>query len=264
MTDPLGNRRWRLLSVPAKAGAENMARDMALLGRARETGETVFSVYGWSRPTLSLGRNQRAAGCFDLNRLGALGIDVVRRPTGGRSLLHYREVTYSVTGPVESGDTLSEAYQRVNRILLEGLTLLGVDASVAEPGGRAERPTDMPCFATPSQGELIHGGRKLVGSAQWREEGAFLQHGSILIEDDQSMIAGFSLGEDAVTPIPGPATLAAALGRVPAPDEIRDALFDAVRRLEDSDATPLDESDVRTQTLAELPHFENELWTWRR
>src|SRR5258706_10952663 len=126
MTDPRGNRRWRLLSVPVKPGAENMARDMALLGRARETGETVFSVYGWSRPTLSLGRNQRAAGCYDLNRLEALGIDVVRRPTGGRALLHYREVTYSVTGPAASGDTLSEAYQRVNRILLEGLTSLGV------------------------------------------------------------------------------------------------------------------------------------------
>jgi len=193
-----------------------------------------------------------------------MGIDVVRRPTGGRGLLHHREVTYSVTAPVEDGDTLSEAYQRVNRILLEALERLGVDASVATPVGRSERPTDMPCFATPARGELTLGGRKLVGSAQWREGGAFLQHGSILIEDDQSMMAEFSRGEDGAIPIQAPATLAAALGRAPLPGEIGDALFDAVRRLEDSDAAPLDESEVRTQTLAELPLFENALWTWRR
>ena len=151
-----------------------MARDSGLLSRARETRETVFSVYGWTRPTLSLGRNQRAAGCYDLDRLGALGVDVVRRPTGGRGLLHNREVTYSVTAPVESGDTLSESYSRINRILLAGLETLGVQASIAEPDGPAARPTDAPCFATPSRGELIFRDRKLVGSAQWREEGAFL------------------------------------------------------------------------------------------
>jgi len=241
-----------------------MARDLALLGRARETGETVFSVYGWRHATLSLGRNQRAVGCYDLDRLRAMGIDVVRRPTGGRGLLHHREATYSVTAPVRYGDTLSEAYQRVNRILIAGLETLGVNASVAAPDGPAARPTDAPCFSTPARGEVVSGGRKLVGSAQWREEGAFLQHGSILIEDDQSMIAEFSRGAEGAMPIPAPATLTGSLGRVPSAGEIGDALFDAVHRIEDRDATALDESEVRTQTLAELPRFENELWTWRR
>lgn len=264
MTDPRRNRRWRLLFVPPRQGAENMARDMALLGRARATGEAVFSIYGWTRPTLSLGRNQRAAGCYDLHRLQAMGIDVVRRPTGGRGLLHDREVTYSVTAPVRDGDTLRESYECVNAILLAGLEALGVRASIAMPEGPAARPTGSPCFATPARGELISGGRKLVGSAQWREDGAFLQHGSILIEDDQSLIAEFSLGADSTVPIPRPATLAAALGRLPAVSEIRDALFDAVRLLEDPEAAPLDESDVRAGTMIELPHFENELWTWRR
>jgi len=241
-----------------------MARDIALLARARETRETVFSVYGWTRPTLSLGRNQRAAGCYDRDRLHAAGIDIVRRPTGGRGLLHNREVTYSVTAPVDTGDTLWESYDRINRILLEGLGTLGVAASVAKPQVAPARPTDAPCFATPSQGELIVGGHKLVGSAQWREEGAFLQHGSILIEDDQSMIAEFSVGTNGAAPIPPPATLAGALGRVPDSIEIVDALFDAVRRREDRDASALDESEVTAATLARLPRFENELWTWRR
>jgi lipoate-protein ligase A len=241
-----------------------MARDVALLGRARATGETVFSVYGWTRPTLSLGRNQRAAGCYDVDRMRTMGIDIVRRPTGGRGLLHHREVTYSVTAPIEAGDTLRESYERINNILLYGLERLGVGASVAAPEGPAPRPTDAPCFATPARGELVTGGRKLVGSAQWREDGALLQHGSILIEDDQSLIAEFSLGANGSATIPRPATLAAALGRVPSTGEIRDALFDAVRHLEDPDASPLDESEVRARTRAELPRFENELWTWRR
>src|SRR5215207_3150452 len=91
--------RWRLLLSPPLGGPENMALDEALMARARRTGETVLRVYGWSRPTLSLGRNQRAAGLFDERALAERGVGVVRRPTGGRSLLHHREVTYSVTAP---------------------------------------------------------------------------------------------------------------------------------------------------------------------
>ena len=241
-----------------------MARDMALLRRARGSGETVFSVYGWTSPTLSLGRNQRAKGCYDLDRMRSAGVDVVRRPTGGRALLHNREVTYSVTAPVGQGDTLRDSCDRINRILLNGLRKLGVEASVAAPDTSAPRPTAAPCFATPARGELIAGGRKLVGSAQWREDGALLQHGSILIEDDQSMIAIFTHGSNHAAPIPPPATLTDQLGRTPAAREIASALFDAVREREDPDAMPLDESEVRSLALAELPRFENELWTWRR
>jgi lipoate-protein ligase A len=241
-----------------------MARDMALLRRARDSGETVFSVYGWTSPTLSLGRNQRAKGCYDLDRMRSAGVDVVRRPTGGRALLHNREVTYSVTARVEAGDTLRDSCDRINRILLNGLQKLGIEASVAAPDSRAARPTDAPCFATPARGELIAGGRKLVGSAQWRADGALLQHGSILIEDDQSMIAIFTRRSADAAPIPPPATLVEMLGRTPAAQEIANSLFGAVREREDADAMPLDESEVRSLALVELPRFENELWTWRR
>src|SRR5215210_2955869 len=110
MTDERRNRRWRLLHVPPRGGAENMARDVALMHRARSTGEVVFSIYQWTTPTLSLGRNQRAKGCYDLDRMRSCGIDVVRRPTGGRALLHHREVTYSVTTAVESTDSLHAWY----------------------------------------------------------------------------------------------------------------------------------------------------------
>jgi lipoate-protein ligase A len=241
-----------------------MARDVALLGRARESGENVFSVYGWAQPTLSLGRNQRAKGCYDLECMRAMGVEVVRRPTGGRALLHHREVTYSVTSPLEHGDSLRESYERINRILLTGLRQLGVRVSVADSKTPAAPPTDIPCFATPARGELVSDGRKLVGSAQWRDDRALLQHGSILIEDDQSLIPLFSIGLDNREPVPVPATLTGALGRAPDVAEVSNALFDGVRALEDADAVTLDESEVRSLMLAELPRFENELWTWRR
>ncbi|HMA19794.1 MAG TPA: hypothetical protein VKO87_03265, partial [Gemmatimonadaceae bacterium] len=97
-----------------------MARDSALMDRARETGETVFSVYSWERPTLSLGRNQTALDKYDLAEIERRGMDVVRRPTGGRALLHWREVTYSVTARISERESLSESYERINRILLRG------------------------------------------------------------------------------------------------------------------------------------------------
>lgn len=232
--------------------------------RARETGESVFSVYGWAQPTLSFGRNQTAVGCYDLERMRSLSIDVVRRPTGGRALLHHREVTYSVTAPVVAGIALRESYERINSLLLAALARLGVGASVADRQSPVPALNYSPCFATPSRGELIMDGRKLVGSAQWREAGALLQHGSILIDDDQLLIPTVTLAQNAASAIPPPATLTRAIGRTPATREIADALIDAVREIEDPHARELNESEVRDHTLAELPRFENELWTWRR
>jgi lipoate-protein ligase A len=229
MTEQQPKRKWRLLSVPPRSGAENMARDVVLMNRARKTGEIIFSVYGWSEPTLSLGRNQRAKGCYDLDRMRAMGVSVVRRPTGGRALLHHREVTYSVTAPLDEGNGLRDSYERINRILLSGLQQLGVHASVADPKGPAALPNDVPCFATPARGELVSDGRKLVGSAQWRDDNVLLQHGSILIEDDQSLIQAFSVASDDRDPVPIPATLTSALGRAPEISELSNALFQAVR-----------------------------------
>jgi lipoate-protein ligase A len=232
--------------------------------RAHESGEIVFSVYGWARPTLSFGRNQQAKGFYDPSVIRSTGVDVVRRPTGGRALLHHREVTYSVTAPLAAVESLGPTYERINRILLRGLQRLGVGAAVSESETVPTRPTDVPCFASPAKGELVSDGHKLVGSAQWRDDRAVLQHGSILIEDDQSLIARFLSDAGELTPIPAPATLSTSLGRVPDVSEVAEALFESVRELEDRQATILDETDIRAMALAQLPQFENELWTWRR
>ena len=100
---------WHLLHSPPGSGAVNMALDEALMSHARETGHWVFRVYSWVAPTLSLGRNQTARGGYDLARLLERGIDVVRRPTGGRAILHDREVTYSVVGPIVDAGDLRES-----------------------------------------------------------------------------------------------------------------------------------------------------------
>src|SRR4051812_28201699 len=185
--------RWRIIVTPAAPGAENMALDDALMNRARTSGEWVARLYSWSRPTISLGRNQTARGRYDLERIRELGLDMVRRPTGGRAILHDREITYSVTAPMAETGDLRQAYDRINRLVLETLHRLGVYASIAAPRKRASFPGMAPCFDEPSAGELVLDGRKIAGSAQWRADGGILQHGSILLEDDQSLLASLAL-----------------------------------------------------------------------
>jgi lipoate-protein ligase A len=258
--------RWRLLLAAPRSGAENMARDSALQARAARTGETVFCIYSWTRPTLSFGRHQPAAGLYDIEKIRCSNVDVVRRPTGGRAILHDHEVTYSVTAPVMDAAPLRETYARINRILLDGLGRLGIDVELSAPGERAPTPSVRPCFETPAKGELVARGRKLVGSAQWRDQGGLLQHGSILVDDDQSLLPSFAAAGTG-TPsdsIPRPATLHALLGRSPEVAEVAGAMFDAVRSREDENATELAEEEIRGDTMTRIPQFLDEGWTWRR
>ena len=255
--------RWRLLATPPLAGPENMALDEVLLRRAGATGEAVFRVYAWSSPTLSLGRNQPARDEYDPTALRDHGVSVVRRLTGGRAVLHHREVTYSVTAPASFGAALRDAYLLINEILVDGLQSLGADAAIAAPIGRAPLPSTAPCFEEPTEGELVLGARKLVGSAQYREGDALLQHGSILVEDDQLLVP--SLLRVAVAPPPPPATLRDAIGRIPALDEVAAALFDAVRAREDRDATAFVPDHAFTAVVAAAAdRYRDEAWTWRR
>ena len=261
---------WRLLCSPPGSGADNMALDEALMDRARETGDWILRVYSWSTPTLSLGRNQRAQGSYDLDRLRAHGVDVVRRPTGGRAILHHHEVTYSVTAPVATAGDLRESYGRINRLLLAGLRNLGVDTKVVARSDAAVPDQDpssaaglLPCFHHPSIGEITFAGRKLVGSAQWRRQDALLQHGSILIEDDQMQL-NFFLTHPSPS-VPSAATLSQALGRAPCVAEVAGALFTAVQTLEDSEASTLSVDDaLALRSLALSAHYLDDRWTWRR
>jgi lipoate-protein ligase A len=268
--------RIHVLHTPPADGAANMALDDALLARARASGDVFVRAYTWAVPTLSFGRNQRAAGVYPAARLAEHGVAAVRRPTGGRAVLHAREVTYSVAAPdgvlAPAGAPVAAGYARINRMLVAALATMGVDARVAAPAGRAPRPDAAPCFEVPTGGELVvdspGGARKLVGSAQWREDGAILQHGSILVDDDQTRMA--ALAAEPVSAVPPPATLLAALGRAPSPGQVAAALFAAARCLAPDGTArvaPLDDAPgaaVDADAWLRRPHYLSDAWTWRR
>jgi len=240
-----------------------MALDHALMARARRTGETVLRTYTWSTPTLSLGRNQRGRGLYDDGALATAGVAVVRRPTGGRALLHHREITYSITAPVRPDESVSQSYARMNVLVMNALAALGVPVRLATPAQRTSPPTALPCFAEPASGEVTHEGRKLVGSAQWRDDGALLQHGSILVDDDQTMIPG--LMTSPVAAAPPPATLRGILGRAPSAREVYDALARAVEALTEATPTPFDPEPATTRDTERLvDQYRDADWTWRR
>ncbi len=186
---------WRLIVDGAHRGAWNMAVDEAL-AEAVDAGRSApaFRLYRWSPPALSLGFSQPFEAA-DAAFCAAHGVDVVRRPTGGRAVLHHLELTYAVLAPLGTGAftfDLQAAYQAICRALVAGLSALGVPAEVSgRPEGDLVKPTQaIPCFVGPAAGEVVAGGRKLVGSAMRRVGNSILQHGSILEGWDGALQAG--------------------------------------------------------------------------
>lgn len=240
-----------------------MATDEALLRTAADTGATFVRIYAWEQPSLSLGRNQRTAGVYDAGRCDALGVPVVRRLTGGRALLHAREVTYSVAAPHAAAPTLRGGYDAINQVLLEALQRLGVPATLASPTARTPSPGLAPCFESPSGGELVVDGRKLVGSAQHRDADAFLQHGSILLDDDQPLLQTLALVP--LPHVPAPATLRALVGPHLTAAEVATALIAAVRDVAPVPVTTVTAGDLPDHhVLAATSRYRDPRWTWRR
>jgi lipoate-protein ligase A len=253
--------RWHFADTGAGDGATQMASDAGLLAHAAATGHAVFRVYAWSRPTLSFGRHESTRGRFRAASLAAAGVDAVRRPTGGRVLLHDHEVTYAVTMPVADDQTLRQTFGAINGILLAALRSLGVAAEEVQVAP-ALRPGGAACFAAPGAGEIVVDGCKLVGSAQVRAGGALLQHGSILLEDDQARIA--TLAESPLTPSLPAATLRSAIGARATYRAVCDALRTALDASLPAPAAPLDAAAIAEIAAPHLERFRDPDWTWRR
>jgi lipoate-protein ligase A len=184
---------WRLITTPSAHGAWNMAVDEAILEHTcSEVVPPTLRLYAWDPACLSLGYAQTFEDA-DMPALKARGWDLVRRPTGGRAILHTDELTYAVIGPNSeprlSGGVL-ESYQRLSRALLEALHRLEIPAKAqANPGSPANsRPQGPVCFEIPSHYEITMAGRKLIGSAQSRKMGGVLQHGSLPLYGDITRI----------------------------------------------------------------------------
>jgi len=191
---------WRLLDSGSGGAAWNMAVDEAVLQEyaAGEAAPTL-RFYQWDPPALSLGRFQDPPGEASLDALRREGFAWVRRPTGGRAVLHWRDLTYAVVvGEDFLRGSVVETYRRLSAALVAGLRLLGVRAELAgEKAGEAG--VDPACFAVPSSYELLVNGKKLVGSAQVRRKGAILQHGSLLLDFDPLLLARVTAPPEAVT-----------------------------------------------------------------
>jgi len=178
---------WRLLITPPAAGAANMAWDEAILqSLADGVGHPTLRFYQWDPPCLSLGYNQPWTDVEE-SACARLGYDWVRRPTGGRAILHCDELTYSVVvGASEArvAGGIVESYRRLSRGLLTGLRMLGADVFQTQQKGTVNLQQGVACFDSASNYEITVGGKKLIGSAQVRRRGQVLQHGSLPLVGD--------------------------------------------------------------------------------
>ncbi|MFQ5898075.1 MAG: biotin/lipoate A/B protein ligase family protein [Candidatus Methylomirabilia bacterium] len=260
---------WRLLVTAPLDGATNMAVDEALL-RARIGGSAppTLRFFSWLPPTVSLGYGQWLDGRVNVEACRRQAIGLVRRPTGGSAIYHdtrEREVTYSVTAAASdfpgAGDLL-ESYRWIGSALAAGLTLLGARAElvpVMKGLGGAGPPAF--CFARTGSYEIEVAGRKLVGSAQRRQGGAFLQHGSVLLGAEAGRLQLLFPGEG--DPLLAMTTLEAQLGRRPSFEETVEALTEGFRRIHHLEVVPGDlsreESDLTARLVREK--YGTESWT---
>lgn len=221
----MGRPVWRLLSHEARDGAWNMAVDEILLsGRAEGSSPPTLRLYAWERPTVSLGRFQALDG-VDIEACEESGVAIVRRPTGGRGVLHDDEVTYAIVAGTADGVPRGTAasYRHISGGLVAAYRLLGVAADITRRprGGDAAA-----CYLHSTAADLSLGAAKLSGSAQRWQGDTCMQHGS-LVRTHDVLLEGrvFRLDPDGVSKLARTtATLADALGEAPEPDAVRDAI----------------------------------------
>ncbi|MBC7363607.1 MAG: lipoate--protein ligase family protein [Candidatus Aminicenantes bacterium] len=188
-----------LLEKQARRGSYNMAVDEYLFRLAQQKKATFLRLYTWSQPTASLGAGQDASRALKLEECAKRGVEVVRRMTGGKMVLHHLEVTYSVaSSEVEIfTSTLEGSYRLISEALVRGLELMGVKAQLAEHTSSTYARSHLPCFAYPARNEVEINGKKIIGSAQKRVGNCFIQHGSIPLVKELELLAAISQGLDA-------------------------------------------------------------------
>lgn len=252
---------WHLIIDEARPGYANMARDQALLDLADRNGTGVLRLYRWSPHCLSLGRNEPALKRYHREQIEALSLDVVRRPTGGRAVWHGRELTYAVTAPIERFGSLAQAYHTIHQMLARAVHSLGTAAWLAPSPSRPTRLDAGACFASPAGGEVMVADQKLIGSAQLKQGAALLQHGSLLIDDDQSTVQSVTRGDP---PRSLDAPLARLLNRQVSFEEVARAVQAAARTWPGPWNEWEGETELSEMARAHEATYQSEAWTWRR
>jgi len=184
------NWGMKFLDYEIRTGEENMRIDAELLDSAirEKRNEPILRLYGWSPACISLGRNQKED-FLDKNLIAGLGLDVIRRLTGGRALLHDDEITYSVICPASylpHGGNVAGSYKDICQILIDKFAKAGIVLTLgAEKGVHTKFDY---CMLVSTGADLCWHGKKLIGSAQFRKEGYILQHGSILYDYNRELL----------------------------------------------------------------------------
>jgi lipoyl(octanoyl) transferase len=268
---PCPGMPWRVLSHGPRDGAWNMALDEAI-ARAVGAGQVPATVrfYGWGAPTVSLGCLQATPGVIAPAVCHERGIRVVRRPTGGRAVLHDDELTYSVCVPLDgfwNRASVAESFCLIGAGLVAGLRRMGLSATLGQKNdGFSTDARAEACFQMRHMPAVLVGGRKLVGSAQRRWDGVLLQHGSLLLGIDLEM-------HQAVFPTwprndskGGVTSLKALLPSVPPRSDMERALLDGWADTLGVTPYPGDltaaEGDAAERLARE--QYANLSWTWRR
>ncbi len=269
--------QWRLIQSPAASATFNMALDEALLSStASKKSPPTLRLYSWNVPSLSLGYAQPFKD-IDQAELTKRAWQLVRRPTGGRAILHTDELTYSITAPLDEplvAGSLLESYQRISIGLQKALQLLGLltfnenqsgvphDASKNEPV----------CFQTPSNYEITWNGKKLIGSAQARKMGGVLQHGSLPLIGDLSritLVLAYPSQQErekaAQRTLAQAATLAEATGKIFTWEETSDAIVNSFSNefgISFVASLPTEEEMVIANELV-LTKYDSDSWNFR-
>lgn len=273
----MNNSHWRLIISSPAVGKWNMALDEAILESVIAGSQPpTLRLYTWQPACLSLGHAQ-PAGQVDLPALQSLGWDLVRRPTGGRAILHTDELTYSICAhqdsPLMFGSIL-ESYRRISVALIEGLNNLGIqakaDSRYAVPDGAT--PNAAVCFEVPSNYEITAEGKKIIGSAQARRSQGVLQHGSFPLFGDLARITDVLYFDDdehrkqaRQRLLAHAATAESFLGDAPGWDQAVQAMVQAFTSVVNIDLQPSEPSLVEIQRANELvaDKFGNPAWTLR-
>jgi len=196
------NNAWRIIISGKMSPAENMALDKAILkGVAQGISPNTIRIYDWNPPTVSVGYHQKINEQIDLNKVRDNGFGIVRRPTGGRAVLHFDEVTYAVVAKntKEFSGSILDVYKKIAKPLLHSLHEININASITSslPHDSKSQKWHSPCFSSSSKYEINCHGKKIIGSAQVRKNSAFLQHGSILLNNNQEKMADLLPGSNA-------------------------------------------------------------------
>ncbi|KXH87465.1 biotin/lipoate A/B protein ligase family protein [Sporosarcina sp. HYO08] len=273
---------WHFINSGKCSPSFNMALDEALLEwNSRGEIGPVLRFYEWEPATLSIGYFQSVDKEIDMEQVEKHGLGFVRRPTGGRGVLHEHELTYSVIVSEDYPDmpeTVTEAYRVISSGLLEGFRNLGLDAEFSVPRSARQseelkNPKSGVCFDAPSWYELVVEGKKVAGSAQTRQKGVILQHGAILISlDEDKLVSLFKFNSERLRErvrksLPEKAVAIDRLvDRTVTVDECVEAFSTGFEKALDMTLVPLELTDEQLAYVKEIEEkkYANDAWTFRK